>query len=188
MLSLADLALGVRRHRVSSGDVRDRLAVRRRAGGLLEARLAGVVVAALREVFDRDYQRLELEREQVKADRERSERALRLEARRQAGDREIARLRLVSAVAVASMLGTFVFATPLATSTPPERAVLVIGVLLLLGSLAAAFAGQSRVANALSDGDDRVGSIRPSSGSAGMMAPWLVVAGLGVIAIAVLLM
>ena len=188
VLSLTDVALSGRRHRALLGDAQDRLAIRRRAGGLLEARLAGVVVAALREVFDRDYQRLELEREQVKAERERAERALRLELRRQAGDREISRLRLVSAVAVASLLGTLLFATRATTGTSPTRAALAIGGLLLLGSLAVAFAGQSRVANALSDGDDRVGSIRPSSGSAGMMAPWLVVAGLGVIAIGILLM
>ena len=55
----------------------------RRPGGL-EARLAGVVVAALKEAFDRDTQRLELEREQLDAERQRAERALRLELRRQA--------------------------------------------------------------------------------------------------------
>src|SRR5262245_35830779 len=72
----------------------------RRRGGL-EARLAGVVVAALKEAFERDNRRLDLEREQINAERERAERALRLELRRQAGDREIGRLRLLGGVAVA---------------------------------------------------------------------------------------
>jgi len=47
-------------------------------GGVVEARLAGVVVAALKEAFDRDTRRLELERDQAAAERERAERALRL--------------------------------------------------------------------------------------------------------------
>src|SRR6267143_2432692 len=57
--------------------------------GALEARLAGVVVAALKEAFERDTRRLELERAQLDAERERAERALRLELRRQAADRAI---------------------------------------------------------------------------------------------------
>ena len=55
-----------------------------RAGGL-EARLAGVVVAALKEAFDRDSKRLELEREQLETERQRAERALEARAARQAG-------------------------------------------------------------------------------------------------------
>src|SRR5207247_1127443 len=57
--------------------------------GGLEARLAGVVVAALKEAFDRDTRRLELERAELEAERERADRALRLELRRQAGDRAL---------------------------------------------------------------------------------------------------
>src|SRR5437868_13412171 len=75
------------------------------AGGIVEARLASVVVAALKEAFDRDTRRLELEREQANAERERSDRALKLELRRQAGDREIGRLRLLAGVAVVAWLG-----------------------------------------------------------------------------------
>src|SRR6185295_19692398 len=66
-------------------------------GGLanhLEARLSNVVVAALKEAFDRDHARLELERAQLEEQRRRAEEALRLELRRQAADRELARLRL----------------------------------------------------------------------------------------------
>src|SRR5262249_22165864 len=60
-----------------------------RVPGPLETRLAGVVVAALKEAFDRDTHRLQLEREQAAAERERTERLLRLELQRQAADREI---------------------------------------------------------------------------------------------------
>src|SRR5688572_21052158 len=66
----------------------------------LNSRLAGVVVSALREAFDRDHQRLEIERQRLDEERRRAERAMRLELLRQAGDREIGRLRLVAAVAV----------------------------------------------------------------------------------------
>ena len=78
--------------------------------GGLETRLAGVVVAALKEAFDRDTRRLDLEHEQMAAERLRAERALRLELRRQAADREIARVRLLAAAALASWLGTLFFA------------------------------------------------------------------------------
>src|SRR5262245_50684111 len=75
------------------------------AGGPLEARLAGVVVAALKEAFERDTRRLELERDQIEAERARAEQALRLELRRQTGERELGRLRLVGAIAVVSWRG-----------------------------------------------------------------------------------
>src|SRR5512132_2588594 len=48
------------------------------APGTLEARLAGVLVAALKEAFDRDRTRLELEQAQLEAERRRAEDAMRL--------------------------------------------------------------------------------------------------------------
>ena len=67
----------------------------------------------LKEAFDRDSRRLDLEREQLAAERERAERALRLELRRQAADREIGRLRLLAGIAVASWIGTLFFSARL---------------------------------------------------------------------------
>src|SRR5512140_370382 len=87
----------------------EQLAPGSRALGHLETRLAGVVVAALKEAFDRDSRRLELEREQLEAERQRADRALRLELVRQAGDREIGRLRLLAGVGVACWIGTLFF-------------------------------------------------------------------------------
>src|SRR5437763_9335040 len=92
-----------------------------RTVGGVEARLAGVVVAALKEAFDRDTRRLELERDQAAAERERAERALRLELRRQAGDREIGRLRLLAGGAIASWLGTLFFSARLVGGPPAAR-------------------------------------------------------------------
>jgi hypothetical protein len=66
--------------------------------GQIEARLAGVVVAALKEAFDRDSARLELERSQIESERRRAEEALRAEVRRQAADRLLGGLRLIAIV------------------------------------------------------------------------------------------
>src|SRR5829696_2678071 len=63
--------------------------------GQLEARLAGVVVAALKEAFDRDRVRMDLERAQMEAERARAEEALRAELRRQASERALGQLRLI---------------------------------------------------------------------------------------------
>lgn len=155
--------------------------------GGIEARLAGVVVAALKEAFDRDHQRLELERAQIEAERQRAERALRLELFRQAGDREIGRMRLVAGVALASWLGTIVLASQLLSGTP-GRVALGIGWLLLLVALAGAFLEQSRLARALGEVDERtplVGAVR--AGGAGAAAPWLIVAGLASVGLGVLI-
>jgi hypothetical protein len=150
-------------------------------GGPLEARLAGVVVAALKEAFDRDTRRLELEREQIEAERLRAEQALRLELRRQAGEREIGRLRLVAATAVVSLLATLFFSRELLGGSAPARVALGAGWLLLLGALGSAFTAQSAVANRIAGEGDL------SSDRAGTIAPWLVIAGLAAIGFAVLI-
>ena len=75
-----------------------------RASTRLEARLAGVVVSALKEAFARDHQRVEFERQRLEEERERADRLLRLEWLRQAGEREIGRLRLLAGVSAATWL------------------------------------------------------------------------------------
>ena len=154
-------------------------------GGIVEARLASVVVAALKEAFDRDTRRLELEREQAEAERARAERALRLELRRQAGDREIGRLRLLAGVAVVAWLGTLFFSARLMGGPVSARAALGFGWLLLLAAVAASFNAQSRVAAALDAmaPDDR--SIASVAG--GALTVWLIVGGLALICVAVLI-
>ena len=69
--------------------------------GQLETRLAGVVVAALKEAFDRDRARLDLERAHMDAERQRAEEALRAELRRQAADRALGQLRVIAIMAIA---------------------------------------------------------------------------------------
>jgi hypothetical protein len=156
-----------------------------RAGPLggLETRLAGVMVAALKEAFDRDTRRLELERATLEGERERAERALRLELRRQAGDREIGRLRLLAGIAVASWIGTLFFSARALAGGVGPRLALGGAWLLMLLSFAAAFVGQSRVAESLARTDD------PDfgSGTVGAVALWLIVSGLALVGLSVLI-
>jgi hypothetical protein len=163
-----------------------------RAPGGLEARMAGVVVAALKEAFDRDTRRLELEREQLAAERERAERALRLELQRQAADREIGRLRLLAVVAVAGWLVTLLLAVwpgSRMVATTGARVALGAGWLLLGAALAASFTAQGQVANTMASaalpGSSQPGVISP--GGAGAAAPWLIMAGLALVGVAALI-
>src|SRR5206468_178554 len=189
LIGVHDIARGGRSRPPTAADAEtQQLAPGSRALGHLETRLAGVVVAALKEAFDRDTRRLELEREQVESERLRAERTLRLELLRQAGEREIGRLRLVAGVAVASWLGTLLFSTRLVAGGAGPKAAVAGGWLLLIGALAAAFLAQSRVAQALDNSDDsiaRTGAV--ASGLPGTLAPWLVVAGLAAIGVAILI-
>ena len=111
--------------------------------GQIETRLTNVVVAALKEAFDRDHARLELERAQLEEQRRRAEEALRLELRRQAIDRELARLRLLAGTAlvgwIASIAVLFVHQSGVAVAHRPRRRLAA-----LLGALGAAFNAQGR--------------------------------------------
>lgn len=192
-LGLIDLALGLGNlargsQKRSADPENEQLTTSGRALGPLDARLAGVMVSALKEVFDRDSRRLELEREQMEAERLRAERALRLEQLRQAGDREIGRLRLVAGVAVAAWLGTLFFSARLAGGGAGARIAVGAGWALLLAALASSFFAQTAVAHVLDCIDD-TSSRRDvvDAGLAGAVAPWLLVAGLAVIAAAVLI-
>ena len=154
--------------------------------GLLETHLTGVVVAALKEAFDRDSRRLDLEHEQINAERVRAERALRLELLRQAGDRELARLRLVAVMAAVSGIGTLFFSARLIAGGTGGRVALGSAWVALLAALALAFDAQAAVSDALGRVDlDRDQALPPTL--AGRLAPWLVVVGLGLVGGAVLM-
>lgn len=213
-IGLSDVARRARRRSVAS-DLADVPATRSRVLGSVEARLAGVVVAALKEAFDRDSQRLALERAQAEADRRRAERLLRLDQLRQAGEREIGRFRLLGGIAAVGWLGTLFFSAGLAGGAPAVRLTFAAGWLLLLGALASAFVAQSRIArrmDAIARQDaieraeelervshdmeagrasvfDALDELRPvTAGGPGGAATWLLVLGLAVVAGGVLFM
>jgi hypothetical protein len=179
-------ALARRRPSRAAEPPNEQLAAGSRAVGQLETRLAGVVVAALKEAFDRDSRRLEFEREQQERERERAERLLKLELARQTGEREIGRLRLLAGISVASWIGTLFFIGRLTTASTGARVAVGIGWLLLLASLALSFAAQGRISQALGT----IGAANPSNdvtaGAQGAIAGALIVGSLAVIGLAVL--
>lgn len=151
--------------------------------GQLEATLTNVVVAALKEAFDRDHARLELERSQLEEQRRRADEAVRLELRRQAAERELSRLRLLAGTAVVGWIASVVaLGARLAAVSMPGRVTLAVGWGLLLGALAAAFSAQGRVNAFVTEG------ARPlDAGRAGEASLWLLIVGLGSIALSLLI-
>jgi hypothetical protein len=148
--------------------------------GQIETRLTSVVVAALKEAFDRDHARLELERAQLEEERRRADEALRLELRRQTVDRELSRLRLLGGIALVGWIASVVgFAVHADAASVAARVVVGGGWMLLLAALATAFTALGRISGSVFDKNQ---SIEP-----GGMPLWLLIAGLGVTAISLLL-
>jgi hypothetical protein len=148
--------------------------------GHLEARLTGVVVSALKEAFDRDAARLEVERAALEAERRRAEDALRLELARQAADRALARLRATGGLALAIWIVSVVFAMRFPDGfAGAGRIVLGAGWACLAAAIAACFAAHAstvrwtaRALTTRAAPDDE-----PEGGTAAASA-WLVLAGL----------
>lgn len=149
--------------------------------------IAGVVDAAVKQALSRDARRMELERERLDADRLRAERAAKMEAIRQAGDRELGRLRLLTAVAVASWIGTLLAALRLASGASGARVAMGGAWMLLLAAIVLSFAAQARVTDLLARSDEG-GSVKPSAmrSMLGQMATAFLVAGLGLAGLAIL--
>lgn len=136
----------------------------------LETRLTGVVVAALKEAFDRDRARMDLEREHLEAERRRAEEALRAELRRQAAERALGALRLVATMGIGVWFVTALLAAWLPgmhAATP--RTLLGVGWACAVGAIACAFVAWRRVAGE---------PLAPESTAAERIAPWLLVAAL----------
>jgi hypothetical protein len=156
-----------------------------RAIGQLETRLAGVVVAALKEAFDRDRARMDLERTQMESERQRAEDALRAELRRQAAERSLGQLRLVAVMA----LGTWMLSAALAVWLPGmregmPRVLMGIGWALAIAALGCAFAAWQHVAVWSVD-------LRGAGGAAphhpaAVAAPWLLLVALALTGAALL--
>jgi hypothetical protein len=148
--------------------------------GQIEARLSNVVVAALKEAFDRDHARLELERAQLEEQSRRAEEAMRLELRRQGADREVGRLRLLAGTAMAGWVASLLllgWRIPLAST--PSRAALGLGWLLLLASLGSAFSAMARVGAAATG--------NAASPDPAALPMWLLIVGLGITALSLLM-
>jgi hypothetical protein len=141
----------------------------------LETRLAGVVVAALKEAFDRDRARMELEQSHIEEERRRAEEALAAELRRQTAERALGQLRLLALMA----LGMWMLSAALAVWLPGMRTGLPRGLLgagwaLAFATLGCTFAGSQ----AISLWTPRPVNSAPPSGGAAAAAPWLLLLAL----------
>jgi len=152
------------------------------ASGAIEARLTGVVIAALKEAFDRDRARLDLERDQVDAERRRAQEALRLELQRQAVERALGQLR------IAAIFAAIIWVTSalLLAALPGMRAVtprvlLAAGWGALLITLALSFGGHQQIGRAMARGDGA-----DVSSPLAAAVPWLLVVGFGLTAASLL--
>ena len=141
----------------------------------LETRLAGVVVAALKEAFDRDRARMDLERAQIEAEQRRAEEALAAELRRQTAERMLNQLKLLAIMAV----GAWMLSAALAVWMPGmrngiPRGLLGAGWALSFGALGCTFAGFQRISIWTAT---TTGTTPPASGAAAA-APWLLLLAL----------
>lgn len=154
------------------------------AGSSLEHRLAGVVVAALKEAFDRDRTRMDFERETLEAERSRAERALQAELRRQAADRALMQIKLISVFAGLVLLMSSVLAAWIGGMRSGGSAVLLtIGWAMALGTLGCVFAAWQQVTVWASATEP------PPAGSSSLAAtaPWLLIGSLVFIAASLLM-
>ncbi|MBA2302674.1 MAG: hypothetical protein H0W08_08575 [Acidobacteria bacterium] len=153
-------------------------------GSSLEHRLAGVVVAALKEAFDRDRARMDLERETLEAERSRAERALQAELRRQAADRALTQIKLISIFAGLVVLMSSVLAAWISgMRSGPSAVLLSLGWAMALGTLGCVFAAWQDVTVWASATEP------PPAGSSRLAAtaPWLLLASLVFVAVSLLL-
>jgi len=151
--------------------------------GHLETRLAGVVVAALKEAFDRDRVRMDLERAQFEAERRRAEEALRAELRRQAAERAVARVRTIAVMA----LGVWMLSAALGVWLPNMRTgagrwLLGGGWTFLVFTLGCAFFAWQQIESW--SASDRLPERSPSV--AELVAPWLLLLAIALSAAALL--
>lgn len=152
-------------------------------GTSLEHRLAGVVVAALKEAFDRDRARMDLERETLEAERARAERALEAELRRQASERALMQLKLISVFSGLVLLMSSVLAAWIGGMRAGASALLLtLGWVMALGALGCVFAAWQQVAVWASAPDP------PPAGSSKLAAtaPWLLLGSLSLVAASLL--
>jgi len=153
--------------------------------GGLETRLAGVVVAALREAFDRDKVRMDLERAQIESERRRAEEALYAELRRQAAERALWQLRLIGIMAITGwMLSAAVAVWLPGMRDALPRSLLGAGWLLAFGALGCAFAGSREIFASTADASSST-ALTSGTGAA-KAAPWVLLAALCAIAASLL--
>jgi hypothetical protein len=148
-------------------------------GDQIEMRLTNVVISALKEAFNRDEARLELERTHLEEQRRRAEETMRIELRKQAADRELSRLRLLGVAAMVGWIACMLLLV-LRSNVALSRGLLIAAAILSLSSLGSAFMAQSRIGVYVLEKD------RPVNSTAGAVSLSLLLAGLAVAALSLL--
>ena len=158
------------------------------AGGSLETRLANVVVAALREAFDRDRARFDLERDLHTAEATRRAEALRLEWLRHTGTQALTQTRYLAVLSVVVWVASVIAAGWLSPLGAVAKSLLGVGWVGLSTAIATAFITHQHLATWLARAaiveDGAPTPTRPSSiptaipqFSAQRVLPWLFLAG-----------
>jgi hypothetical protein len=111
----------------------------------VEMRLTNVVISALKEAFNRDEARLELERAHLEEQRRRAEETMRIELRRQAAEREISRLRLLGLVGMIGWIASILLLALRRDVSHVTQGLLIAAAILSLCSLGSAFIAQGRI-------------------------------------------
>ncbi|MEX1129471.1 MAG: hypothetical protein WD227_05800 [Vicinamibacterales bacterium] len=143
-----------------------------------------MVVAALKEAFDRDKARMTLERDTLESERARAERALAAELRRQAADRALSQLKLIAVFAGLALLVSGVLAAWIPGMRAGVPAVLLtLGWALAVAALGVVFAAWQQVAVWASETNPPpAGRSTPAA-----VAPWLLLGSLSLVAASLLL-
>jgi hypothetical protein len=150
-------------------------------GDQVEMRLTNIVVAALKEAFNRDDARLDLERANLEEQRRRAEELRRTELRRQAVDRETGRLRLLAAAGLIGWVAAVILLFIRDDASDAARALVIAASVLSLCSTAAAFVAQARIARQAMEDDS------PLETHGGALSLWAVFLGLALASFSLLL-
>lgn len=145
----------------------------------LEARLASVVVAALKEAFDRDRARFNLEQGHLDAERERAEARLRLEWLRQTSERTLGQVRMIAVMSLVVWVASGLLLVWLPGSqASASRLLLGFGWGALIATVACAFVAHNRITAWLvgAQTSDATPADLPRSASRTIL-PWLLVLG-----------
>jgi len=148
-------------------------------GDQIEMRLTNVVISALKEAFNRDEARLELERTHLEEQGRRADETMRIELRKQAADRELSRLRLLGVAGMVGWVACMILLV-LRQAAPMTRGLLIAAAILSLASLGSAFIAQSRIGVYVLEKD------RPLNTTAGTMSLFLLLGALAVAAVSLL--
>jgi hypothetical protein len=158
----------------------ERLPMLRLALGHLETGLTNILVAALKEAFDRDRARLDLERDHVEAERRRAEEALRVELLRQSGERVLSQMRLLALIGIAVWVSSAVLMVLLpGMGELAPRILLACGWVALIATLACAFIAHQQLSGWLAAAQAGSRLSGPPGHITTVLTPWLLVAGLG---------